>query len=98
MRTIYLDIDHKCHVTDTGGLKAVETEVFDDKCDFYVEGFRFIPDGEVWVRDDGVTFEGEMASPWKDYATLEATQAQYEEDLAKMADMEKSLAILGVKV
>ena len=78
MRTIYIDSDYKCHVTGDDTRKAVETDVFDGKCDAYIEGYRFVPAGETWTRDDGVVFHGEMISPWKDFAELDAEQREYE--------------------
>lgn len=78
--TIYLDSEFMCHVTDTGSLQAVETEVFDGKCDKYIEGYRFVPDGQTWTRDDGVQFTGPMVSPHKNYDILAAYQEQYQED------------------
>lgn len=94
MRTIYIDSDFKCHVANDGTLRTVETEYFDGKCDIYVEGYRFVPDGETWVRNDGVQFIGEMVTPWKDIAVLAAAQTQHEKDSEQMADMENALAIL----
>ena len=80
MKTIYLDSDFRCHLTDTGGLQAIETDVFDGKCDKYIEGYRFVPEGQTWTRDDGVQFTGPMVSPYKDYDILAAYQEQYQED------------------
>jgi hypothetical protein len=37
MKTIYIDSDFKCHVTNDGTMKAVETEFFDGNCG-YTEG------------------------------------------------------------
>ena len=81
MRTIYIDSDFKCHVTNDGMMTAIETTAFDGKCDTLIEGYRFVPKGETWVREDGEAFEGEMISPWKDYAELEEAQVQYEREL-----------------
>ena len=92
MRTIYIDSDFKCHVTNDGTMTAVETDYFDGKCDAFIEGYRFVPDGESWTREDGAEFQGEMISPWKDYSELDAVQREYERD--QMADMENALAIL----
>ena len=78
MKTIYIDSDFKCHVTDDGTMTAVETDFFDGKCDAYIEGYRFVPAGETWTRDDGVVFHGKMISPWKDFAELDAEQREYE--------------------
>ena len=92
MKTIYIDSDFRCHVTDDGTMTAVETEFFDGKCDAFIEGYRFVLSGEIWEREDGAIFQGEMIAPWKDYAELENAQREYE--CEQMADMENALAIL----
>lgn len=79
--TVYIDKEYKCHVTDDGTMTAVETDFFDGKCDAYIEGFRFVPQGQNWTREDGVVFEGEMISPWKNYSELDAAQRQHEKQL-----------------
>lgn len=90
---IYVDKDYKCHTEDPEGIyREVETDFFDGKCDAFVEGYRYIPSGESWTRPDGVVFSGEMATPWKNFAQLDAFQRQYERD--QMADMENALKIL----
>lgn len=78
MRTIYLDSEFKCHVEDDGTMSAVETEFFDGKCDAFIEGYRFIPEGSSWTDADGVCFTGQMITPWKPSGELEQAQAQYE--------------------
>ena len=80
---IYIDSDFKCHVTDDGTMTEVETEFFVGKCDTLVEGYRFVPVGESWTREDGVVFQGEMIAPWKDYAELDNAQREYEQQLLK---------------
>ena len=40
MRTIYIDSEFKCHVSNDGNMSAVETNFFDGKCDAFVEGHR----------------------------------------------------------
>lgn len=92
MRTIYIDSDYKCHTSNADNLVAVETDFFDGKCDSFIEGYRFVPSGESWTRSDGVVFNGEMISTWKDFAELDDAQRQYE--LEKLADAENALAIL----
>lgn len=92
--TIYIDTDFKCHVSPTEGLTAIETEVFDGKCTAYVEGYRFVPAGEVWTREDGAEFTGEMVAPWRDWRELDAAQREYERE--QIADMQAALALLGV--
>lgn len=79
--TIYIDSEYKCHVADDGTMKAIETDAFDRKCVAYIEGFRFVPAGESWTREDGVTFTGEMVAPWKPYSELDASQREHEKVL-----------------
>lgn len=95
---IFIDSDYKCHTSDDGTMTAVEVDFFNGKCSAFVEGYRFIPSGEVWTRSDGVQFEGEMISPWKDYNILAAYQEQYEAMLEELQDADNALAILGVTV
>lgn len=82
MRTIYIDSDFKCHVTDDGTMSAVETDFFDGKCDTLIEGYRFVPDGQTWTREDGFVFTGEMVAPWKSWRELDEFQREYERELA----------------
>lgn len=76
--TIYIDNDFKCYTASGDGLTAVETDVFDGKAPGYIEGYRFVPEGMSWVREDGAVFTGEMVSPWKPWAELDAAQRDYE--------------------
>ena len=67
---VYIDSEFKCHVSPGERLTEVEVSFFDNKCNEFVEGYRYIPSGSVWIREDGVEFAGEMVSPWKDYNEL----------------------------
>jgi hypothetical protein len=96
MRKIYIDESFKCHAESGDGLREVETNHFDGKCDTYIEGYRFVPSGETWVREDGVSFPGEMITPWKEYSELDEAQREYERE--QFADMREALALLGVTV
>lgn len=80
MKTIYLDSDFRCHLTDDGTRQAVETDCFDGKCDTYIAGYRFIPAGQSWTRADGETFTGEMVVPATDWKTLDEAQREYERE------------------
>lgn len=92
---IYIDSEFKCHPTNPeGGFLGVETNFFDGKCETFIEGYRYVPSGESWIRPDGVIFTGEMVAPWKDYTELDAAQRRYEQAL--IADMENALHKLGV--
>lgn len=96
MKTIYIDSDFKCHASDDGTMTAVETDVFDGKCEAFMEGYRYVPSGAVWTREDGVTFAGEMVAPWKPFDELAAAQAAYERQ--KLADYREALKIVGVSI
>lgn len=96
MKTIYMDSDFKCRTVGDGTLAAVETDFFDGKCDAFVEGYRFVPDGESWTREDGAVFHGEMAAPWKPWQELDAAQRAYEREL--LAEYAEALKTLGVTV
>ena len=75
--TIYIDSDYKCHVSTADGRRAVETNFFDGKCPEWIESYRFVPEGETWMRGDGEVFKGEMVTPWKDLSNAYAAQADY---------------------
>ena len=81
--TIYIDRDFKCYTEPAAGRTAVETSAFDGKCRQYIEGYRFVPAGQSWTREDGQVFRGEMIAPWRDHAILAELQAVYEEEQAK---------------
>lgn len=77
---IFLDSNFKCHLSDDGTMSAVETDYFDGKCKKYVEGFRLVPFGSTWVREDGMEFHGEMIAPWRPYEELADAQAAWEHE------------------
>jgi hypothetical protein len=81
MKTIYIDSDYKCHIANDGTMTAVETDFFDGKCDAFIEGYRYVPTGEIWTRSDGEVFNGEMISPWKNYSELDSAQREYERQM-----------------
>ena len=98
MRTVYIDSEFKCHISNDGTMKSVETEFFNGKCSTFVEGYRFVPAGESWTRSDGVVFTGEMVAPWKPYDELDAAQREYEQQLlteyeSALAEIEKALGV-----
>lgn len=88
---IYIDEEFKCHTKTGDGRREVESSFFDNKCQEFIEGYRFIPSGETWVRSDGKEFHGEMISPFKDLTNLIMAQLNYE-----MSDAVSALAVLGV--
>lgn len=92
---IHIDSEYCCHTSDTDGVfRTVEHPFFDGKCDVFVEGYRFVPAGEIWTREDGVVFTGEMIAPWKSFKELDAAQRRHERE--QLADMKAALELLGV--
>lgn len=75
--TIYVDNDYKCYVSAAEGRRAIETDAFNGKCPEWIESYRFVPEGETWVKPNGEMFRGEMVSPWKDLGEAYAAQAAY---------------------
>lgn len=98
MRTIYVDTEFKCHVSNNedNSLIAVETDYFDGKCDAFIQGYRFVPAGSSWTRYDGIVFTGEMIAPWKDYVELDNVQQKYEQE--QNATNIEALRIMGVVI
>lgn len=92
MEVIYLDSEFRCSRSDPGGTTQVTTDFFAGKCDKYVEGFRYVPEGETWVRPDGQQFRGLMIAPWEDLAILRAYQEQYEAMALDAETIEKAEA------
>ena len=83
---IYIDSKFKCHISPADGLTAVETDTFDGKCRQFIEGYRFVPAGKIWTREDGQVFIGGMVSPWRPYEILVELQALYKEEQAKSTE------------
>mgnify|MGYP000932608992 CR=1 FL=1 len=79
---IYIDDEFKCRTQAADGLTAVETDFFDGVCAAYIEGYRFVPAGKTWTAADGTVYSGEMITPWKPWAELDAVQRVYEREQA----------------
>ena len=88
---IYVDKDYKCHASNDGTMREFDVSFFDGKCAEFVEGYRYVPPGETWVREDGEKFKGEMIAPRKNYTELYIAQLEFE-----LADADAALNELGV--
>lgn len=97
---IFLDNDFRCYTENGEGLREIDVSFFDGKCRAFIEGYRYVPDGETWTRWDGVEFTGEMIAPYQPYEHLAEAQKAYEEAMAEaqaqLEDMRSALDILGV--
>lgn len=82
---IYVDDDFKCHVSNDGSMREIETDFFDGKCNAFIEGYRYVPEGETWTRSDGAEFNGTMIAPFIDFKELEIPQLIYEKGQAEEA-------------
>ena len=81
MLKIYLDSDYICHSSNIGNLREYITDFFDENTpEKFIDGYRIVPDGEIWIREDGVTFQGEMVAPAINYEGLKKVQEQYQID------------------
>lgn len=99
---IYIDNDFKCHTGNDGTMREVETDYFNGKCAYYIEGFRFVPQGEDWIQPNGMIITGEMIAAWKDYHILECAQeaasivqAEADEQIMSLLDTIEELIIGG---
>ena len=61
-------------------MTAVDAGYFDGKCSEYIEGYRFIPAGEKWTREDGAVFAGEAVVPFVPFRILDTAQRDYERE------------------
>lgn len=86
---IYIDDDYKCHVSPADGRTEIETDYFDGMCTAAIEGHRYIPAGSTWTRADGETFTGEAYMLFVDWATLDASQREYDQE--QLAQYESAL-------
>lgn len=92
MKTIYIDQDYKCHIDNLEGRIAIETNFFDDKCNSFIEGYRYVPSSSTWLREDEEEFIGEMVSPWRPVEELQEAQRQYERE--RYSDMKDKMDII----
>lgn len=94
---IYIDSEYCCHTINPDGVfQEIETDFFDDKCCDFIEGYRYVPFGKSWTRPDGVVFDGEMISPWKDFSELIVAQNNYEKQ--KLVEYKEAFQELGVDI
>ena len=94
---VYVDSDYRCYTTNKSGLfREFDVSFFDDKCNAFIEGYRYIPEGQTWTRPDGKVFCGEMVTPWKPYTELDTAQREYEKQIiqdqaATIAELDAAL-------
>ena len=84
--TVYIDNDFKCYAAPADGLTAVDAAFFDGKCGALIECYRFVPAGQIWTRNDGAVFVGEMVAPHKDTTAAILVQAERDSLTANAGD------------
>lgn len=79
---IYVDSDYCCHTSNHDGeYREFDVPFFDDKCTELIEGYRYVPAGETWMREDGEVFVGEMIAPAVNFDELDAAQREHERNM-----------------
>lgn len=76
---IFIDSEYKCHIENDGTMREFEVPAFFGKCEEYIEGFRYIPEGESLVIG-GREFMGEMLAPFVRFSELDMAQYRYERE------------------
>ena len=91
MKTIYLDSEYMCHLTNDGTMAEIQTEMFDDIENAAVEYYRYIPEGSEWTNlKSGLVIHGLF---------IQATDSNRIDEIQREAyieDMQNALNILGV--
>lgn len=95
--TLYLDTKYRPHLSQNGDNTYLAWEdadnFFADKCQAFIEGYRIVPQGHTWVREDGMKFSGLMITPAVNLYELKEAQANYE-----INELKNAFSILGVNV
>lgn len=64
---VYVDMDYKCHATNEGTMREVDSDFFNGKCPTFIEGYCY---------DDSKGYA--HIYPWKPLSGLEEAQREYE--------------------
>jgi len=89
---IYLDEQFRAYAeqdAETTRMPWDETNgFFAGKCDAFIEGYRVVPEGETWIREDGAVFTGLMIAPVVNPTILQALQAVADDTTITQLDAE----------
>lgn len=58
MKTIYIDDEYKCFLSDAESRQRIETDVFDNVPDLAIPCYRLIPNGNAWTAPSGERING----------------------------------------
>ena len=88
---IYIDNEFKCHASNDGTMREVETDFFDGRCAEFIEGYKY-DDSKGYVT----------IYPWKPYSQLatiqtavDRTQADADEQIMELLDVIEELITGG---
>lgn len=92
---IFIDSECKCHVSNDGTMREFDVPFFDGRCQTFIEGYRYVPEGETFQHDSGLIVYGGAVSPWKPHSKLEKAQLEYElaQYKAAFAEIETALGV-----
>ena len=88
----YIDKEYKCHKNDVGNCREFDTPYFDGKSDAVIEGYMFVPGGEVAILN-GETVKGKQYTPWKPSTELDKAQREYERQRVSELEAENETLI-----
>lgn len=91
---VYIDKDFRCHPDYAEGFRGFDVPFFEGKCRRFIEGYRYVPPGEMWQREDGAEFHGEMTAPAEDFTVLSAAQQLYERVMPELSELKAKLETL----
>ena len=64
---IFIDSNYICHTEMADGRRELEVEFFDNKTAPFIEGYRYVPQGETWVDERGNAYKGVLIAPATDF-------------------------------
>lgn len=90
MGKVFIDSEYNCHTNNPDGIfREIVDPFFDDKCQTFIEGYKYVPVGESWISPNGEVFTGVITN-WKPYSELYSAQREYEKQL--LAEYKSALA------
>lgn len=93
---LYLDENYRAHTQQDDGETRMPWNdaagVFAGKSADYIGGYRVVPEGATWTREDGTAFPGLMIAPAVNPSVLLAAQA--EADKAAIAELDAAVVDL----
>lgn len=77
---VYVDLEYSCFAQKSEGLREVESDFFDGKCNTLIECFKFVPAGESYTDEHGLLHSGAIWNYKPITSSIERIQAAYEHE------------------